>query len=67
MGEPVHRPRLYFILVRRDVINPAGRRAGVDDYESEGGVQAFLPVGLQQHRAPLASRLLPNRSPVVQE
>jgi hypothetical protein len=67
MGEPVHRPRLYFVPVRRDVINHAGQRADIDDDKSEGGVQRFLPVGIQQHRAPLASRLLPNSSPVVQE
>jgi site-specific DNA-cytosine methylase len=67
MGEPVHRPRLYFVLVRHDVINNAGRRAGIDYDKSDGGVQTFLPVGIQQHRAPMASRLLPNSSSVVQE
>lgn len=57
MGEPVCRPRLYFVLIRSDVARPGVQEAAAK----------LLKVGLRSTCSPLTSRLLPNSSPIVSE
>ena len=56
MGEPVHRPRLFFICVRVDVAR--------DDLDNR--VKELLSAGLSAERCSLSARLLPNTSALLQ-
>ena len=56
MGEPVARPRVFFILIRVDVAVP-----NLDELASR-----LLHAGRSAATPPLSARLLPSSSPVVQ-
>ena len=56
MGEPVHRPRLFFICVRVDVAR--------DNLDNR--VKELLSAGLSAERCSLSARLLPNTSALLQ-
>ena len=60
MGEPVSRPRYYFILVRTDVARLKG--SALHDLASKLSEMGCRP---RETRRSLTSRLLPNYSPVV--
>ena len=60
MGEPVARPRYYFVLVRSDVALWRG-------VELDQVATRFSRVGLGPCRASVASRMLHNTSPIVQQ
>ena len=60
MGEPVRRPRYYFVLVRRDVANFQPDR--MDEVAGR-----LMQVGCRRCDVSLAARLLPSSSPVVQQ
>lgn len=60
MGEPVRRPRLYFLLIRRDI-------AVSQDVAILDGLMRHLWNSLANPAvAPLRSRLLPNSHPLVE-
>ena len=59
MGEPVARPRIFFLLIRVDVAKAHGRE--LDELATR-----LLNVGLLATKVNLSERLLPSSSPLVQ-
>ena len=61
LGEPVRRPRMYFLMIRRDVA-----LLGDDAETMRSMLDAMWDSVKVSHIAPLSSRLLPNNHPLVQ-
>ena len=58
MGEPIARPRIFFLLARVDIVRHRGE--ALDEF-----VAKLLAVGCRSQRVSLASRVLPNSSAIV--